>query len=501
MSLAEELLNSTTTYTTEPLIEEHIVIGDDRFITVPESLQRIAVQYDHNVETVTFDCPRYWDEHDLSTMYIYINYIRKDLVKGKYLAKDITIDEENPNMIHFNWTISNEITQAKGPLIFLVCAVKTDEDGLESVHWNSELNDEMSVSEGLETDEVVINMYPDIITDLLTKMDSLKAGAGIVDVTLTQNGFAADAGAVGERFNTVDTEIDNINTDIEEINRTLEEDVVKEEQDPTVSDWAKQPEKPTYSYTELSDADMLGVKDDTLQVGLNAEKVGGKTVNELMLLSQFELISRYNVPNVYKMWDEYNYLSLDAEISEYKKGMRVFLTIEQQYGDFEESIFPTLTADDTPVKGFSANVYQPFDKNDNTSKSTNATAKITCPMPIKPKTIYYSVSGNYTYTIKGGDTVLAEIKVSASANNNTGTIEITDDDNYYTQFSIGSTSGYARYNTLDIVSGSTELFNKGLPSYLNINNLGDVLIPPVLEIGKKYELVYDGTVFNAREIA
>ena len=55
--------------------EEHIIIGRDRYITVPEGLKRIAVQYDHNVETVTFDCPRYWDEHDLSTMNIYINYI------------------------------------------------------------------------------------------------------------------------------------------------------------------------------------------------------------------------------------------------------------------------------------------------------------------------------------------------------------------------------------------------------------------------------------------
>ena len=46
--------------------EPHIVIDSHRAITVPEQLKRIAVQFDHNFETVTFDCPRYWDGHDLS---------------------------------------------------------------------------------------------------------------------------------------------------------------------------------------------------------------------------------------------------------------------------------------------------------------------------------------------------------------------------------------------------------------------------------------------------
>ena len=28
-----------------------------------------------NIETVTIDCVRYWDEHDLSSFAIYINYM------------------------------------------------------------------------------------------------------------------------------------------------------------------------------------------------------------------------------------------------------------------------------------------------------------------------------------------------------------------------------------------------------------------------------------------
>ena len=107
MSQAEELLNSLEETTG---IEGHIVVGKDRHITVPKDLKRIAVQYDHNVETVTFDCPRYWDDHDMSTMNIYINYMRPDRVRGMFLAKNVTVDETDDTIMHFDWTLSRNAT-------------------------------------------------------------------------------------------------------------------------------------------------------------------------------------------------------------------------------------------------------------------------------------------------------------------------------------------------------------------------------------------------------
>ena len=89
MSKAEELLNTlSASADTDGLTissqEPHIVVGNDRYITVPEELKRIAVQHDHDIETVTFDCPRYWDEHDMSQMTIYVNYLRSDGENGAY---------------------------------------------------------------------------------------------------------------------------------------------------------------------------------------------------------------------------------------------------------------------------------------------------------------------------------------------------------------------------------------------------------------------------------
>ena len=169
MSKADELLNSLSEddislQLANPETEPHIVIGEDRVISVPKELQRIAVQYDHDVETVTFDCPRYWDDLDMSKLNIYINYMRKDRYVGCYKATDITVDGADLNIMHFNWKISRNVSEVVGELKFLVCIKKSDAEGYEVNHWNSELNTEMYISQGLEAEESIFDAYPDIIS-------------------------------------------------------------------------------------------------------------------------------------------------------------------------------------------------------------------------------------------------------------------------------------------------------------------------------------------------
>ena len=169
MSYADELLNSLSedgvmALTADSSTEPHIIIDSNRKVSVPDELKRIAVQYDHNVETVTFDCPRYWDEHDMSQMHIYINYLRPDKETGTFKAQNIVVDETDSNVMHFDWTISRNVTEVPGQLVFLVCIKKVDEEGNEKTHWNSELCKTCYVSEGLEIDgEELKALYPDII--------------------------------------------------------------------------------------------------------------------------------------------------------------------------------------------------------------------------------------------------------------------------------------------------------------------------------------------------
>lgn len=182
MSQADELLQkltgvNTNTRLVNPDLEEHIVIDENRFITVPDMLKRVGVQYDHNVETVTFDCPRFWDGNDLSKMKIYINYMRADKGVSCYLADNLIVDETDDTIMHFTWTLSNFATQVKGNLAFLVCAKHVDENGEEDIHWNTELNNSMYISEGLECAETIKLAYPDIFTQLLQRMDEYDESA------------------------------------------------------------------------------------------------------------------------------------------------------------------------------------------------------------------------------------------------------------------------------------------------------------------------------------
>ena len=180
MSTVDELLDGIGSDPIGLSPEEHIVVGSDRFITVPDSLRRIAVAGDKDVETVTFDCPRYWDDGrlDLSTMEISINFMRSDGGADKYHAYDAAVDEDDPTVMHFSWIISEYAAAVNGSLSFLVCAELTNEDGEKIRHWNSELNRELSVSEGLEVDEIIVANYPSVITQILLRLNSLETSGG-----------------------------------------------------------------------------------------------------------------------------------------------------------------------------------------------------------------------------------------------------------------------------------------------------------------------------------
>ena len=174
MSQADELLMSLEEDTTETTTG-NIVIGTDRFITVPDSLKKIAVQYDHDIETVTFDCPRYWDGHDLSKMRIYVNYMRPDTVLGSHLCSNVVLESSDNDIMHFDWTISGHVTYVSGTITFLICVKNVDADGNEENIWHTEINSDMYVSEGMKCHDTILRRYPDIITQLLYRMDQSEA--------------------------------------------------------------------------------------------------------------------------------------------------------------------------------------------------------------------------------------------------------------------------------------------------------------------------------------
>lgn len=168
MATADELLQNQAIQQNP---EGHIVVGGDRFITVPSNLKRLGVQYDHNIETVTFDCPRYWDDRDMSSMAVYINYKLSDGYADQYPADNVRVDG---GIMHFDWTISKNVTRVAGKLSFTVCIKNTDSEGNESQHWNSELCQDCYISQGMENEESPVDTNPDILTQLLTRITTVE---------------------------------------------------------------------------------------------------------------------------------------------------------------------------------------------------------------------------------------------------------------------------------------------------------------------------------------
>lgn len=178
--------------------EEHIIIDSDRKVIVPDSLKRIAVQHDHNIETVTFDCPRYWDGHDLSKMMIYINHLCPSGALGCTVATDVKVDETDTNVMHFDWTISECVTLNEGFITFLVCAKTQDEDGTNRHHWNSEICKDMYVSEGLELPDDFMETHPDVLTQVLLFNQNVLE---LQKTTMQRSAVYVGSGTVPEGYN------------------------------------------------------------------------------------------------------------------------------------------------------------------------------------------------------------------------------------------------------------------------------------------------------------
>ncbi len=151
----------------EPVNDIFLINPENRAITVPESEKIFGVANDGNAERKYFRCPKVvGDNIDLSTMHLYINYQNANGQKYPYLVEDIRTDGD---YITFSWLIGPDVVAYKGQIKFIVCAKKGDGTIPE---WNTTLA-EGTVLEGLEATDEVVARNPDIIEQILTRLDNV----------------------------------------------------------------------------------------------------------------------------------------------------------------------------------------------------------------------------------------------------------------------------------------------------------------------------------------
>lgn len=161
MTLEEALAASEA----EPVNDIFTVNPESRTITVPDTEKIFGVFSDGNTERKHFRCPKVvGDGIDLTTLHLYINYQNANGKKYPYLVEDVRADGD---YITFSWLISPDVVSYKGTVKFVLCAKKGTE-----LEWNTTLA-EGTVLEGLEAVDEVVDRNPDIIEQILTRLDSI----------------------------------------------------------------------------------------------------------------------------------------------------------------------------------------------------------------------------------------------------------------------------------------------------------------------------------------
>lgn len=160
---AEELLKQMSA---EPLAEETVccvIDPETRVIDIPAEYQLLGVESDEKVERMYFQCPKIvGDNIDLSKLALRVNFRNANDQKDQYIVDDVEISGDN---ITFSWLLSRRVTQYKGNVSFIVCAVKASGEEITN-EWNTTLAT-AQVLEGLEADITLPEEDTDVVKQLI----------------------------------------------------------------------------------------------------------------------------------------------------------------------------------------------------------------------------------------------------------------------------------------------------------------------------------------------
>lgn len=236
--------------------DEVITIDNNlRTIIIPASITLLGVVSDENVQTLHFQMPKIYKGLDLSEFAIRINYMNANNAGDVYAVDDSEISGEN---IVFTWTVGRVACMYKGNTKFIVCLKKKDASGNVLKEFNTSLAS-LPVLEGLETTEAVVAENPDIIEQILTRLDNVTEipqekvteavstymEANPINVPKNLSDLKEDA----EHRTVTDTEKQSWDNKSDFDGNY--ESLTGKPTIPTVPEWAKAEEKPAYTASEV----------------------------------------------------------------------------------------------------------------------------------------------------------------------------------------------------------------------------------------------------------
>lgn len=201
--------------------DTHFVIDPVTRAIHNDSGKLVLIRGDHNSERYTFEIPRTIEGHDMSECsVVQIHY--ENLSKNKkfvnrdfYTVDDLQISSENNETVLFSWLVSDASTQLVGTLRFSVRFECLTEDGVREYVWNTAYFDKILVNDCIYSTDSVLVEHSDFVSRVESVIDKIPTRVSQLD---------NDKGYLTEYT----------------------------EKDPTVGNWAKEKEKPSYSASEIS---------------------------------------------------------------------------------------------------------------------------------------------------------------------------------------------------------------------------------------------------------
>lgn len=168
----EEALAQAETYSEN---EEVFTIDNDlRTITIPSNISNVGVESDEDVRRLNFQMPKQYGEVDLSGFNIRINFMNANNSGDVYAVTDKAVSGDN---ITFSWLVGRNALAYRGSIRFIVCLKRADTEGVVQQEFNTTIA-QLTVLEGLETTEAVVAENPDIIEQILVRLDELEENGG-----------------------------------------------------------------------------------------------------------------------------------------------------------------------------------------------------------------------------------------------------------------------------------------------------------------------------------
>lgn len=167
MTLEEALAAATADDGSETV---YCTVDDDtRLVTVPDKYKKLGVESDEKAKRIWFRFPKLVGNNgvDLSAIGVRVNFRNANGEGDIYVVEDLTTDGD---YVTFSWELTRKVTAYKGNVSFVVCAVKSATDGTIKNEWNTTLNKECEVLEGLEVTEQITQENPDIIEYILANL-------------------------------------------------------------------------------------------------------------------------------------------------------------------------------------------------------------------------------------------------------------------------------------------------------------------------------------------